>query len=368
LTVGAIVCVAAANAGNTSQDLKTGYLVGGTPKWQQVALLIGALTSSLLIGYTLNYLNTTAINLLPVNYPSYTAPANQIEEAWTSKPEVQDGKQYRVLRLTVEANAGDGKSVIPAGKYLVGTDNKLHYLVNPGVGGLKEDVRAVKDEAANKTFMVGGNVKAIGQMRGMDDNMYDRIRVTEGSNERTYLIDATGKPKFEVVEASKLDAPKAALMGVLVDGVLTQRLPWALILIGAMISIVLEIVGVAALPVAVGIYLPISTSATIFAGGLVRAFVTKLRHREGQKQETLTEEETGKGVLLSSGLIAGGAIGGLVVSFGRAALGGEEKLAIGHSSFLTSGEWSNVFALVIFGALVAFLISIARQKSSSHSG
>jgi putative OPT family oligopeptide transporter len=368
LTVGAIVCVAAANAGNTSQDLKTGYLVGGTPKWQQVALLIGALTSSLLIGYTLNYLNTTAINLLPVNYPSYTAPANQIEEAWTSKPEVQDGKPYRVLRLTVEANAGDGKSVIPAGKYLVGTDNKLHYLVNPGVGGLKEDVRAVKDEAANKTFTVGGNVKAIGQMRGMDDNMYDRIRVTEGSNERTYLIDATGKPKFEVVEASKLDAPKAALMGVLVDGVLTQRLPWALILIGAMISIVLEIVGVAALPVAVGIYLPISTSATIFAGGLVRAFVTKLRNREGQKQETLTEEETGKGVLLSSGLIAGGAIGGLVVSFGRALAGGEEKLGIGHSSFITSGDWSNVFALVIFGALVAFLISIARQKSSSHSG
>jgi uncharacterized oligopeptide transporter (OPT) family protein len=178
------------------------------------------------------------------------------------------------------------------------------------------------------------------------------------------LIDATGKPKFEVVEASKLDAPKAALMGVLVDGVLTQRLPWALILIGAMISIVLEIVGVAALPVAVGIYLPISTSATIFAGGLVRAFITKLRNN--QSQESLTEEETGKGVLLSSGLIAGGAIGGLVVSFGRAALGGEEKLGIGHSSFITSGEWANVFALVIFAGLVAFLISIARQKSSSH--
>jgi putative OPT family oligopeptide transporter len=366
LTVGAIVCVAAANAGNTSQDLKTGYLVGSTPKWQQIALLIGALTSSLVIGFTLNYLNTSAINLLPINYPSYTAPANAIQEPWTSQPAVQDGKQYRTMRLTVEADAGDGISKIPAGKYLVGTDNKVHYLVNPGVGGIKEAVRAVEGAAASQTFTVGGNVKATGQMRGMDDNIYDRVKVTEGDKEFTYLIDATGKPKFEVVEASKLDAPKAALMGVLVDGVLTQRLPWALILIGAMISIVLEIVGVAALPVAVGIYLPISTSATIFTGGLVRALVTKLRNKEGQAQESLTEEETGKGVLLSSGLIAGGAIGGLVVSFGRAAMGGEEKLGIGHASFITAGAWSNVFALMIFAGLVGFLISIARQKSSSH--
>ena len=237
--------------------------------------------------------------------------------------------------------------------------------MNPGVGGIKEAVRPVEGALATQTFTVGGNVKATGQMRGMDDNVYDRVKVTEGSKESTLLIDATGKPKFEVVEVTnKLDAPKAALMGVLVDGVLTQRLPWALILIGAMISIVLEIVGVSALPVAVGIYLPISTSATIFAGGLVRALITKLRNNKGQ--ESLTEEETGKGVLLSSGLIAGGAIGGLVVSFGRALAGGEEKLGIGHSSFITSGDWSNVFALVIFGALVAFLISIARQKSSSH--
>ncbi len=70
LTVGAIVCVAAANAGNTSQDLKTGFLVGATPGKQQIALLIGALTSALVIGWTLDFLNKSAINLLPVNYPS----------------------------------------------------------------------------------------------------------------------------------------------------------------------------------------------------------------------------------------------------------------------------------------------------------
>ncbi|MFN7927131.1 MAG: oligopeptide transporter, OPT family [Blastocatellia bacterium] len=328
LTVGAIVCVAAANAGNTSQDLKTGYLVGSTPKWQQVGLLIGALTSALVVGWTLNWLNTEAINLLPVNYPSYAAPTNQVAEDWANKPAVQDGKTYKVLRLTVEADAGDGKTKIPAGKYLVGTDGKLHYLVNPGVGGIKQGVRPVDAAVANQTYTVGGNAKAAGQMRGMDDNLYDRVITGEGNKQATLLIDSTGKPKYEVVEVTnKLDAPKAALMGVLVDGVLTQKLPWSLILIGAMISIVLEIVGVSALPVAVGIYLPISTSTTIFCGGLVRALVNRLRKNEGQ--ESLVEEETGRGVLLSSGFIAGGAIGGLVASFRRALAGGEEKRALG---------------------------------------
>ncbi len=365
LTVGAIVCVAAANAGNTSQDLKTGYLVGSTPKWQQIALLIGALTSSMVVGMTLNWLNSEAINLLPVNYPAFTAPANQVAEDWGNQPEVKDGKKYRVARFTVETDAGDGKSKIQAGKYLVGDDGKLHYLVNPGVGGIKQGVRAVEAEVAAKTFVAGGDVKPAGQMRGMDDNIYDRVLVGEKGKEATYLIDSTGRPKFEVVEVTnKLDAPKAALMGVLVDGVLTQKLPWSLILMGAMISIMLEIVGVSALPVAVGIYLPISTSATIFCGGLVRAAVNYFRKNEGK--ESLVEEETGYGVLLSSGLIAGGAIGGLCASFGRAFVGGEEKLAIGAHMFIAKSEWANVFALLIFGVLVAFLFAIARKKPTTE--
>jgi uncharacterized oligopeptide transporter (OPT) family protein len=149
---------------------------------------------------------------------------------------------------------------------------------------------------------------------------------------------------------------------VLVDGVLTQRLPWSLILIGAIISVMLEIIGVSALPVAVGIYLPISTSATIFAGGLVRALVQRLK--SGGHQESLAEEETGKGVLLSSGLIAGGAIGGLFVAGGRVFIGGEEKLGIGGHSWITSGDWSNVIGLLIFGGLAYFLFTVARKRSA----
>ncbi|MFN0120162.1 MAG: OPT family oligopeptide transporter [Blastocatellia bacterium] len=368
LTVGAIVCVAAANAGNTSQDLKTGYLIGATPAKQQIALLIGALTSATVVGLTLNLLNAEAINLLPVHYPTYTAPATQTAIPWNSNPQTQDGKTYRVLQLTVEADAGDGKSSIPAGKYLVGADNQIHYLVNPGVGGIKQGVtKNLSPEIAGQTFAAGANIRQAGQARGMDDQLYNRVVASQNSREYTLLVDAAGKPQFEVVElTNKLDAPKAALMGVLVDGVLTQRLPWTLILIGAMISIMLEILGIGALPVAVGIYLPISTSSAIFAGGLIRALVTRVTSKNsGAHQESLAEEETGKGVLLSSGMIAGGAIGGLLAAAGRALAGGEEVLGIGARTWITAGAWANVIGLVLFAGLAYFLFSIARQKQTA---
>ncbi len=366
LTVGAIVCVAAANAGNTSQDLKTGYLVGATPKWQQVGLMIGALTSALVIGWTLDFLNRSAINLLPVNYPTFTVPADQIKGQWTESPQTRDGKSYRVVQFPIEVSIDDGRSRIAAGKYLVGDDNKLHYLVNPGVGGIRQTLtETIPPELQGRTFLDGPNVRKTGQARGMDDQMYERVVVNDNSREFTLLVDANGTPRYSIEEMTgKLDAPKAALMGVLVDGVLTQRLPWSLIMIGAVISIILEIIGVHALPVAVGIYLPISTSATIFAGGLIRSLVTRMRR--GGHQESLAEEETGKGVLLSSGLIAGGAIGGLLVAFSRLAAGGEEQLGIGGNSWITTGAWSNIFGLIIFAGLAYFLYSIARRPSDSR--
>jgi putative OPT family oligopeptide transporter len=366
LTVGAIVCVAAANAGNTSQDLKTGFLVGSTPRKQQVALLIGALTSALVIGWTLDFLNRSAINLLPVYYPTYTVSSTDLKGAWTEDPKTTDGKSYRFAQYAVSLDTGDGSTRIQAGKYLVGDDNQLHYLVNPGVGGIRQALSAtIPSEVQGKTFLAGSpNLRDAGPARGLDDQIYERVIVTEGTREYTLLVDGGGAPKFSIEEATgKLDAPKAALMGVLVDGVLTQRLPWSLILIGAIISIMLEIIGVSALPVAVGIYLPISTSATIFAGGLIRSIVTRVA--KSGSHESLAEEETGKGVLLSSGLIAGGAIGGLLVAAGRVAIGGEEKLGIGAHSWITSGEWSNVIALAIFACLATFVYSVARRKSSS---
>ncbi len=373
LTVGAIVCVAAANAGNTSQDLKTGFLVGATPKWQQIGLMIGAISSALVIGWTLDFLNKSAINLLPVNYPSYTVPANEIKGPWTEQPQSQDGKSYRIAQFPVEIDAGDGRTKIDAGKYLVGDDNKLHYLVNPGVGGKRESLTTTLPAAVqNKTYTDGANIRKAGPSRGLDDQMYERVIVNEGGRDYTLLVDATGAPRYSIEEPTgKLDAPKAALMGVLVDGVLTQKLPWSLIIIGAVISIMLEIIGVQALPVAVGIYLPISTSATIFAGGLIRALVTRMSRRE--RAESLAEEETGRGVLLASGLIAGGTIGGLIIAGTRAVVSfsqnvskdkAEEMIGVGGHSWITTGDWANVIALIVFAGLAYFLYYIARKRNA----
>ncbi|QQS48078.1 MAG: oligopeptide transporter, OPT family [Acidobacteriota bacterium] len=361
LTVGAIVCVAAANAGNTSQDLKAGFLVGATPKFQQIGLLIGALTSAMVIGWTLDFLNKSAINILPVNYPSFVVPNDSIKGTYLDSPAAPDGKTYRYAQFAVETNAGDGRTIIPAGKYLVGEDGRIHYLVNPGVGGIRQGMTAsIPAELQGRTFIEGADLTKVGPARGLDDQMYEHVIVRQGDIEYNLLVDSAGSPKFIIEEfTGKLDAPKAALMGVLVDGVLTQRLPWALILIGALISITLEMIGVSALPVAVGIYLPISTSATIFAGGLIRSMVQSLKRN---KEESLVEEETGRGVLLSSGLIAGGAIGGLLVAASRVAAGSEEALGIGGRWAITAGPWSNIFGLLIFAGLAVFLFNVARSR------
>ena len=123
-------------------------------------------------------------------------------------------------------------------------------------------------------------VKLVGDSRGLDDRIYREVTVNAEGRARRLLLDETGRPHYEIDEVNKLEAPKAALMGILVDGVLTRRLPWVLILIGVFISLVLEMLGLSALPIAVGIYLPISTSATIFVGGACRALVNRWMRRD----------------------------------------------------------------------------------------
>jgi uncharacterized oligopeptide transporter (OPT) family protein len=88
------------------------------------------------------------------------------------------------------------------------------------------------------------------------------------------------------------------------------KLPWGLVIIGVMIALFLELIRVPALPVAVGLYLPFSTSAGIFIGGLVRAFVD---WRRGGS-ESAAQSEFSPGMLMASGLIAGGAITGVIQS------------------------------------------------------
>jgi hypothetical protein len=201
----------------------------------------------------------------------------------------------------------------PAGRYLVDASGAIRYLVDPGIGG---------------------------------------------SETRTL----TGR------EVTKLDSPKAQIMRLVVDGILTQKLSWGLILVGAFFTVALEILGLSSLPVAVGLYLPISTSAGIFAGGAVRWLAERAAQRArrgtGVPGATLSdaEAESGPGVLLSSGLIAGGAITGIVLAALAAydLTGGinlEERLgAFGASPLL---------AVLVFAA--AILVPLYRTASRADT-
>ncbi len=148
-----------------------------------------------------------------------------------------------------------------------------------------------------------------------------------------YLVNTQGQPVYLVDPAingvikedshgnklTRYDAPKATLMSYIIKGVLGQDLPWGLVLLGAMIAIMLELVGVPSLAFAVGLYLPIATSAPIFVGGVVRKIVDvylkkKLASQNLTEDEIVAETDKSHGVLMASGYIAGGAIAGILIA------------------------------------------------------
>src|SRR5205823_9124576 len=88
----------------------------------------------------------------------------------------------------------------------------------------------------------------------------------------------------------KFTAPKATLMSYIIKGILSGELPWGLVLLGVFIAIVLELCGISALAFAVGVYLPISTSAPVWAGGLIRGLVDKYTRRK-HAHVSLTEDQ-----------------------------------------------------------------------------
>jgi putative OPT family oligopeptide transporter len=219
LTVGAIVCIAAAQAGGTSQDLKTGYIVGATPIYQQMGLIIGVVASSLVIGLTTLYL-------------------------------------HRVM--------GIGSAALPA--------------------------------------------------------------------------------------------PQATLMATIIKGLLGQNLPWGLVLVGVFISVTLELCGIHSLSFAVGSYLPIATTAPIFAGGVVRALVER-------KTGVAEESEVGSGTLFSSGLIAGGSLAGILyaVLYGRNIIRDADAVT-GLVPAIHEGTGGLIAGALLFIALGVILGRAAQKK------
>jgi putative OPT family oligopeptide transporter len=130
-----------------------------------------------------------------------------------------------------------------------------------------------------------------------------------------YLVDgASREVRFRRIDGigSTLPAPQASLMATMIEGILDQKLPWDLILIGVAIAIFMELLGIGSLTFAVGLYLNVQYTAPVFLGGLVR----KLSDRAYRRVPDADEEP--EGTLFSSGLIAGAAILGVIAALGFA--------------------------------------------------
>ena len=155
-------------------------------------------------------------------------------------------------------------------------------------------------------------------------------------------------------EVRKFDAPKARLMSLIIDGILAQKLPWGLVLLGVFIAVMMELCGIASLPFAVGVYLPIAASTPIFAGGILRWLVER-------KQKPSTAEDSSPGVLLSSGLIAGGAIAGMVLAI-MAGVSEEIPKSLSLEGSLGWFAQSDLVALGFFALLGLFVLQVARGK------
>ena len=200
----------------------------------------------------------------------------------------------------------------------------------------------------------------------MDDNGQVKYLVDPG-------INGTHQTRPDGSLVQKFDAPKATLMSYIIKGILSQQLPWGLVLLGVMIAIVLEMSGIPSLAFAVGVYLPLSSSSPIFIGGLVRWLVDRYLRREKFRHKTLTTEELtaegdkSSGVLLASGYIAGGALAGIVIAFmaGVPSLAAfsrrVEEWSTASNPFF-NGPNSDLLSLIPFAVLVTLLYLVGRDR------
>lgn len=326
LSIGAIVCIASSNGGTTSQDLKTGFLVGGTPRSQQIAILIGATVSALALGPILLKLNSAGSVYVPIG-----ASVSGI-----SAGSVTPGERANVSTLSRrEAIAGTLAGVQP------GTRDTREYLVwhrqDPSGGNAE---KYLVDDAGTPVYFV-------------DPGINGTIRELPGGQD---------VPKF--------DAPKATLMSYIIKGILGGELPWGLVLLGAMIAIVLEMSGIPSLAFAVGVYLPLSSSAPIFIGGLIRWAVDRWIGRKYasenlSKDQLIAEGDKSPGVLMASGYIAGGAIAGIVIAFlaGVPSMAGFNKTitSFGDANPFRDGASADLLSMIPFLFLVVVLYLTGRE-------
>ena len=335
ITVGGVVCIAASNAGDTSQDLKTGYLIGATPWKQQLALIFGVIVCIFSIGATLNAMNTGLEQFQRMPKPIMVS-LNALPDG------VQDKGQFGRTRVAL---AGDG---------------------------------GTKTELENASSYVLLN--AIGSST-----------VADGK----YLYNpATGSIEVQWIQgigSEKAAAPQGRLMATVINGILSRKLPWTLVLLGVALVIVVELLGVRSLTFAVGAYLSIATTLAIFVGGVVRwmadramiqaaertgaeANPERIDPDTGMVAETSvtppldTESEISPGSLYASGLIAAGGIVGLLGVCIKLAEGVSEQRG-GHWQMFRFTAANPLYhdwvAVLMFALLAGSLHYFARKPLTS---
>ena len=329
LSIGGIVCIASSNGGTTSQDLKTGFLVGSTPSYQQIAILIGAFASALILGPILLLLNDSATVYVPrLSFEPATKSVMVDPGKASSLPAFTDQIKpvtpgnYRVLKNELAAPVVAG---LDPGEYLVDGNGKVVYKVEENFP------TTLKIDPAQ----AGAPEKLKGPQANSDPGLYRPFHKTDtaGGPAGRYLVNDQGLPVYladpgingihktrpDGSQVTKYDAPKATLMSYIIKGILNRQLPWGLVLLGVMIANVLEMSGIPSLAFAVGVYLPLSSSSPIFIGGMIRWGVdkylrNKLKHKNLTEDQLVAETDKSPGVLMASGYIAGGALAAIVIA------------------------------------------------------
>ncbi|MCI0651960.1 MAG: oligopeptide transporter, OPT family [Planctomycetes bacterium] len=299
LTTAALVCVAASNGGTISQDLKTGFLVGATPRAQQLSIMVGVITSALVIGFVLLLLNKGYTTLQPVDYGWYTVPKSESPQRMKGPQDAE----YNVLFVAEEILQPDGPARIPRGKYLYDETMRIRFYVDSAIANANSYGWALKPPEQPLTAEVARDAPV---ELGLDHKPY---RVKAIGTKQKYFVADDGNVAYVAEAVAKCNAPKAQLFQLIIDGTLGGSLPWGLVIMGAILAILMELVRVSSLPFAVGLYLPLATSAGIFVGGLVRLLVDRR-----SKGVSAAQAEFSPGMLMASGLIAGGAITGVLQS------------------------------------------------------
>jgi uncharacterized oligopeptide transporter (OPT) family protein len=153
-------------------------------------------------------------------------------------------------------------------------------------------------------------------------------------------------------------APQANIMATVVQGVMDANLPWAPIIVGAMIALAVELLGIGSLPVAIGLYLPLSLSAPIMAGGLVSLIIARLSRTE----EQLRRRREG-GILFSSGLVAGDALIGVAVAFMIGGWPSYMEYYDAHEGMwnTVTGSFGPYLSLIMFAGLVVVVGILAHR-------